>query len=196
MVRTRRSPGPPQRQLDPPAAAAPPATATGVPWVLVLLGAALAYPLLESRFWSRTLWGANTLAFLPAAWRLVPLACAVLFLPRIAAPLGAWLERWRPAPRMRATWPWITGLVAAVVFWLVRERHLYWGDALPLSISVPAGQRFHADEPLTMWFQHAVWAVGGGRWTAAQAIAVASAVAGGVWAALQARGFARSLARQ
>jgi hypothetical protein len=82
--------------------------------------------------------------------------------------------------------------IAAAVFWLVRERHLYWGDALPLSIQVPAGQRFHPDEPLTLWFHHAAWALGGGRWSAVQAIAAASAVAGGVWVALHARSFART----
>ena len=54
----------------------PPASAADVRWGLVVLGATLAYPLLESRFWSRALWGANALAFLPPAWWLVPLACA------------------------------------------------------------------------------------------------------------------------
>jgi tetratricopeptide (TPR) repeat protein len=86
------------------------------------------------------------------------------------------------------------GLAAAIVYWLVRERHLYWGDALPLSINVPAGQRFHPDEPLTLWLHHAVWTLGAGRWSAVQAIAAASAIAGGLWVALHARGFARCLA--
>lgn len=168
-----------------------PASAAGVRWALVVLGGTLVYPLLESRFWSRSLWGANALAFLPGPWLLAPLACALLFVPRIGAAIGGRLERMNPSTRARTAWPWAAGLVAAAVFWLVRERHLYWGDALPLSIDIPAGQRFHPDEPLTLWLQHAVWAIGGGRWSAAQAIAAASAVAGGVWVALHARGFAR-----
>src|SRR5262249_19063208 len=75
---------------------------------------------------------------------------------------------------------WILGLLAAAFFWALRERHLFWGDALPLSINVPQGQSFHVDEPLTLWLQHALYAAGGGRWSAAAAIAAGSAVAGGV----------------
>src|SRR5215471_16639995 len=133
-----------------------------------------------------------SLAFLPAAWMLVPLACALLFVPGLSRAIGERLERLSFSPRARSAWPWVAGLVAAAMFWLVRERHLYWGDALPLSIDIPAGKRFHADEPLTMWLQHAVWAMGGGRWSAVAAIAAASAVAGGAWVALHARGFARA----
>src|SRR5262245_50916659 len=59
-------------------------------------------------------------------------------------------------------------------------------------MNVPAGQSFHPDEPLTLWVHHALWAAGGGRWSAAQAIAAASAVSGGAWVALHARGFARA----
>ena len=163
----------------------------GILWGLGILGATLVYPVLESRFWSRSLWGAHALAFLPAAWMLVPAACALLFVPRLAGAIGGRLERWRPSPRVAAAWPYASGLVAAATFWLVRERHLYWGDALPLSIDIPAGQRFHPDEPLTLWLHHAVWAAGGGRWSAVAAIAAASAVAGGAWVALHARAFAR-----
>src|SRR5580765_5079005 len=168
------------------------ASPAGVRWGLVVLGATFVYPLLESRFWSRSLWGANALAFLPSAWWLVPPACALLFVPRLARAIGDGLERVRPSPRALAAWPWAAGLAAVACFWLLRERHLYWGDALPLSIDIPAGQRFHPDEPLTLWLHHAVWAIGGGRWSAVQAIAAASAVAGGVWVALHARAFARA----
>src|SRR5215510_4774727 len=152
-----------------------------VRWPLVVLAATLVYPVLESLLWSRSLWGANALAFLPAAWLLVPAACALLFVPQISSAIGGWLERWQPPARAAAAWPWAAGAVVAAVFWLVRERHLYWGDALPLSIQVPAGQRFHPDEPLTLWLHHAAWALGGGRWSAVQAIAAASAISGGVW---------------
>jgi tetratricopeptide (TPR) repeat protein len=156
---------------------------------LVVLAATLAYPLAESAWWSRPLWGAHALAFLPAAWWLLPVALAALFVPGVARKAGEWIERaMARAPRV---WPWLAGLAATLVFWLVRERHLYWGDALPLSINVPAGQAFHEDEPLTLWLHHAVWSLGAGRWSAVAAIAAASAIAGGVWVALQARGFTR-----
>ena len=180
---------------DRPGAPAPPdprAAAGGVGWGLAVLGGTLLYPLLESRLWSRSLWGANALAFLPAAWMLVPAACALLFVPRLAAAIGERLERWRPSPALAAAWPWVAGIAAAAAFWLVRERHLYWGDALPLSIDIPAGQRFHPDEPLTLWLHHAAWAMGGGRWSAVQAIAAMSALAGGVWVGVHARAFARA----
>jgi tetratricopeptide (TPR) repeat protein len=165
-----------------------------VRWPLIVLAATLVYPVLESRFWSRSLWGANALAFLPAMWLLAPAACALLFVPRIAGAIGGRLDRWMPSARGAAAWPWVAGAVAALVFWWVRERHLYWGDALPLSIQVPAGQRFHPDEPLTLWLHHTAWALGGGRWSAVEAIAAASAIAGGVWVALNARGFGRTIA--
>src|SRR6185503_15448500 len=174
----------------------PPAGAGGhrtdLRWPLAVLAATLVYPVLETLFWSRSLWGANALAFLPAAWFLVPAACALLFVPRIAGAIGAGLERWTPGARAAAVGPWVAGGIAAAVFWLVRERHLYWGDALPLSIQVPAGQRFHPDEPLTLWLHHAAWTLGAGRWSAVQAIAAASAIAGGVWVALHARAFTRT----
>jgi tetratricopeptide (TPR) repeat protein len=196
MVRVPRRPDrpaarPAHASVGAPEVAAAPAT-VDLRWPLAILAATLVYPLLESRLWSRTLWGANALAFLPAPWILVPTSCALLFVPRLATVLGEKLERWRPSPRLAAAWPWLAGLTAAVVYWLVRERHLYWGDALPLSIDVPAGQSFHPDEPLTLWLHHAAWALGGGRWSAAQAIAATSALAGGAWIALHARGFARA----
>jgi len=188
-IRERRdvAAAPPRSVAAPPEAVAP-----DVRWGLLVLGATLVYPLLESRFWSRSLWGANALAFLPGAWMLVPVACGLLFVPRFARAIGERIEGLGPPARAVAAGPWVAGLVAAAVFWLVRERHLYWGDALPLSIDIPAGHRFHPDEPLTLWLQHAVWAVGGGRWSAVAAIAVASAVAGGVWVAFHARGFSRA----
>src|SRR5262245_3438534 len=104
-------------------AAASPAGAAGTGWALALLAATLVYPLLESRLWSRTLWGANALAFLPPAWLLVPVACALLFIPRVARALGEWLEHVPLSPRATAIAPWAAGIVAAGVFWLVRERH-------------------------------------------------------------------------
>src|SRR6266542_186615 len=120
--------------------------------------------------------------------------------PRLAARVPREGNSATPPPT-RARWalailaaalPWLAGAVAAITFWLVRERHLYWGDALPLSINVPAGQAFHADEPLTLWLHHVLYTSGGGRWSAVAAIAAASGVAGGLWVALHARGFLRS----
>src|SRR5262245_5477450 len=159
-------------------------------FALAVLGATLVYPLVESRWWSDTLWGAHALAFLPGAWWLVPAVLALLFVPAVASAVGDRLEH--AMAGVRPGWTWLAGLAAALVFWLVRERHLYWGDALPLSINVPAGQAFHPDEPLTLWLHHALWAAGGGRWSAVAAIAAASAAAGGAWVFLHARGLLRS----
>src|SRR5262252_9205577 len=111
-IRERRDVAVAQRSVE-----APREAAVGVRWGLVVLGATLVYPLLESRFWSRSLWGANALAFLPAAWMLVPLACALLFVPRFSRAIGERLERLGFSARARAAWPWVSGLVAAAVFW-------------------------------------------------------------------------------
>lgn len=174
MARVRPSVAPP----------APPSEAEAAPdrirWALIALAAVLAYGALESLLWPRALWGAHALGFLPRPWLLVLPLAALAFVP------GA--VRVLPAPRVsgrlaRWAWPLGAGLFAAVVFWLVRERHLFWGDARPLSILVPQGQAFHPDEPLTLWLHHASWSLGGGRWSAADAIAAGSAIAGGAFVA-------------
>src|SRR5262245_35825105 len=110
-----------QRTIAPPeSAGTPPGLSAGqLRWGLAVLGATLVYPVLESGLWSRTLWGAHALAFLPAAWRLVPAALSLLFVPRLARAIGDRLERWRPGPGALAWAPWLAGLVAAAGFWLV-----------------------------------------------------------------------------
>src|SRR5262245_36371598 len=93
----RRSPAgaaDPAPRATPDVAGRPP-DAIDLRWPLGILAATFVYPLLESAFWSRTLWGANALAFLPFGWWLVSAACGLLFVPRIADGLGERLARWR-----------------------------------------------------------------------------------------------------
>lgn len=111
--------------------------------VLALLAAIVLYGVLESVVWPRTLWGAHALGFLPRPGLLLtPLALLALL-----SAAGRVLPGPRPPGRFaRRMLPWLAG----AVFWLARERHLFWGDALPLSLNVPQGQAFHPDEPLTL----------------------------------------------
>ncbi len=165
-----------------------PASAGFAPFaVWAMFALAFLYPLVESRAWSQTLWGAHALAFLPAAWWLLWPALAPLLAAPVADSLAGALERWRPPPKLRSALPLLAGALALCVWWVVRERHLFWGDALPLSINVPAGQSFHPDEPLTLWLHHTAFALGGGRWSAASAIAFTSVLAGALWVSLAVR---------
>jgi len=147
----------------------------------------IAYGLAESFLWRGGLWGAHALGFLPRVAWVIPFAALSLFLPGVAGAFDRAAAGWRPPSALRARLPLIVGVAAAVLFWLVRERHLFWGDARPLSINVPAGQRFHPDEPLTLWLHHVSYALGRGRWSATAAIAVTSALAGGIALAVSAR---------
>lgn len=141
----------------------------------------------ESTLGRGVLWGGHALGFLPPGWFvLAPLAgLAVVALTWRARPAGDEEPGNRAlSPALRRALPWLLGALAAGAFWLLRERHLFWGDALPLSINVPAGQSFHPDEPLTLWLHHALWSMGGGRWSAVDAIAAGSALAGGLYVAI------------
>jgi len=152
--------------------------------VLVVLGAVLLEGVLESLIGKRALWGSHTLAFVPRGWWLVVPLAGLALVPPVLARLTAAVTRVLAGLARHPALPWTVGVLAAIVFWLCREQHLFWGDALPLSINVPKGQAFHPDEPLTLWIQHALYAAGGGRWRAETAIAVGSAAAGGVCAGL------------
>jgi tetratricopeptide (TPR) repeat protein len=75
-------------------------------------------------------------------------------------------------------------LIARSFFWAFRERHLFWGDGLPLSIDVPKGLAFHPDEPLTVYLHHLLYRLGGGHWSGATAVAMGSTLAGMVFVGL------------
>ena len=154
----------------------------------------IAYGIAESVLWRDTLWGAHALGFLPRPAWLLPFAALTLFLPGVSSAIERAASGWRPRAQWLTGAPLVAGAITALLFWLVRERHLFWGDARPLSINVPAGQKFHPDEPLTLWLHHISYALGRGRWSATAAIAVTSALAGGVAMAVSARSLLRRVA--
>jgi tetratricopeptide (TPR) repeat protein len=137
----------------------------------------------ESLFFRDTLWGAHFFAFFPPAVLLAALPILTLLAPASAGWLpGAPAPAAQPARGLASRWlPFAAAGVAAVVFWLARERHLFWGDGLPLSINIPAGQRFHPNEPLTLFVHVLLFQAGRGHWSGATAVAVGSVIAGAVF---------------
>src|SRR5512146_3176402 len=97
----------------------------------------IAYGVAESFLWRDRLWGAHALGFLPPGWTLAALVPALLLLPGVAGALEARPARVTAGRGTRRWLPVAAGAAAALLFWLARERHLFWGDALPLSITVP-----------------------------------------------------------
>lgn len=184
-----RVPASPEPEPLPPSPPDPPAWRVRA--ALALFALWIVYGVAESFLWRDTLWGAHALGFLPRAAVLLPLVALSLFLPGVVSACERLVARWRPPSQTLAWAPFVFGAVSALSFWLVRERHLFWGDARPLSINVPAGQSFHPDEPLTLWLHHVSYAIGRGRWSATAAIAVTSALAGGVALAVSARALLR-----
>ena len=141
--------------------------------------------MVESAFAPRTLWGTTTLAFAPRPLWVLPWL----------VPLAPLLARFLPAPgagpRWRALLPWAAGAMATAIFWLARERHLFWGDANALAVMLPRGQAFHPDEPLTLWLHHALATLTAGALSPTQAVALGSALSGGVFVAIAVASFAR-----
>ena len=147
--------------------------------LMAFAAASVVYGALESLLWSGTLWGAHFYAFFPRIVLAVaaPTALiAIAFAWRLPDPLH---EDALPATP-GARWPLAIGaaLVAGVLFWAFRDRHLFWGDALPLSINIPKGQAFHPDEPLTLFIHQVLYRLGGGRWSGVTAVAIGSVLAG------------------
>lgn len=156
--------------------------------VFVLLAGLVVYGAAESLFWRDTLWGFHFYGFLPPGWLLAAPAALFLLTPVGARLLPGFAAR--PAPRWL---PWVVAGLSALLFWVLRERHLFWGDSLPLSILIPQGQRFHPDEPLSLFVHHLLYRLGGGRWSGAEAVALGSVLAGAAFAGWAAHWFARRL---
>lgn len=144
--------------------------------ILVLLALWVVYGVLESLLWRKQLWGAHFFAYLPPAWWLAaPIALALMALPGTAAARGVGLLPARFAP-------WLAAIAAAILFSLLRTRHLFWGDGVPLSINIPQGQSFHPDEPLSLYLHHLIYRLGGGNWSGVTAVAIGSVLSGALFA--------------
>jgi hypothetical protein len=118
--------------------------------LMAFAAASVVYGALESLLWADHLWGAHFYAFFPRIVLPIAALAALVTIAIAWRSAGATREEPQPiAPRTR--WLLVVGaaLTSGVLFWVFRDRHLFWGDALPLSINIPKGQAFHPDEPLT-----------------------------------------------
>jgi tetratricopeptide (TPR) repeat protein len=63
--------------------------------------------------------------------------------------------------RLLAQRPFATTLLlaifCAVVFYLLRSQQTLLGDAYPLTVGLPEGERFHPRQPVTMWLQQQLY---------------------------------------
>jgi tetratricopeptide repeat protein len=161
--------------------------------LLAFAALSVVYGALESRLWVDRLWGAHFYAFFPPYVLVVAMGVALA----VIAGAAFWRRGGEaapppPAPLGRSlALAGLCALASGLLFWLLRERHLFWGDGLPLSIDVPRGQAFHPDEPLTMYLHHLLYRLGGGRWSGATAVAIGSVLAGMLFVGLAALWFAR-----
>ena len=184
----------PQERFQEVAPDAPPPLGVSAYGALVAFAAlSVVYGALESRLWVNSLWGAHFYAFFPPYVLIVAGSVALL-----AIGLASFWRRDAKAAELQplaTSRRWavaaLAALLACAAFWAFRERHLFWGDGLPLSIDVPKGQAFHPDEPLTMYVHHLLYRLGGGRWSGATAVAIGSILAGTLFVGLAVLWFLR-----
>lgn len=165
---------------------------------LTLLFHALGATLLRNRWW-----GVHSYAFLPA-WVLPPAAVAAAiavwwFLRggwgagRAPGPAPAGGAGRTPGPAAAIPLRLCIALAAAfmLIAWLARVRHLFLGDATPLTQELPRGTLFHPRQPLTYLLQHYLFTGLGSLFSgpgvvsvrvAAMTTAVGSVVSGGLFA--------------
>ncbi|MFQ5613377.1 MAG: hypothetical protein ACE5H9_14720 [Anaerolineae bacterium] len=131
-------------------------------WTLVVIGLhLLSYRLDEANAWS--VW---PFTFLPLwlGWGLGLLAGSLV----LAGPneaLRAWLAAiWQklPGKKHRRRWFALASMLAALLFWAGRIRHLRWGDAniLVIGLSFPEGPViYNWQSPLTIFLHQRLWAL-------------------------------------
>lgn len=162
---------------------------TGVAIAAIATIAIAAEGLLESFLLRDRLWGSHFYGFLPPVWTasmVLALAIGVVFAIRLARQDDrrdtALPAEPSVAGRALPWWiPWAVGAIAAALFWVLRERHTFWGDGTALVVNLPRGQAFHPDEPLTLFVHQLLYRALGSD-SAATAIALGSVLAGGLFA--------------
>lgn len=131
-------------------------------WGLLLLSLHLAAFQLDEE----TAWGVWPYTMLPPwlGWLLALLAAA-LILPSLNYRLAGGLRRlWAiwPAKHARRRWFAAAALLAGLLFWLFRLRHLRWGDAYVLTVALaydgPGGPLiYNWQAPLTVFIHQRLW---------------------------------------
>jgi len=131
-------------------------------WGLVVLTLHLA----ASRLPEETAWSVWPYTFLAPGlgWFLAVLAGA-LIIPAVGDGVSAVIERlWQrlPAKQARRRWFAAAGLLAGVIFWLARLRHLRWGDSYLLSVALSYPDLelrviYNWQAPLTVFLHQRLW---------------------------------------
>jgi hypothetical protein len=131
-------------------------------WGLIVLTLHLAaYQLPEEMAWS--VWAYT---FLPPwlGWGLA-LLVGVLIIPPVNQVVAAFLDRvWSilPAKHARRRWFALIALLAGLLFWLARLRHLRWGDSYMLSVALSYPELelrviYNWQAPLTVFLHQRLW---------------------------------------
>jgi hypothetical protein len=131
-------------------------------WGLILLTLHLAaYQLPEESAWS--LW---PYTFLPPwlGW-LLALLVGALIIPPVNQAVWAgleWLWLALPAKQARQRWFALAALLAGLLFWLARLRHLRWGDSYMLSVALSYPDLdlrviYNWQAPLTVFLHQRLW---------------------------------------
>lgn len=131
-------------------------------WGFIVLTLHLAaYQLPEESFWS--VWAST---FLPPwlGWSLALLVGA-LTLPPVNQTVATQLERlwWAwPAKHAQQRWFALAALLAGLLFWLARLRHLRWGDSYMLSVALSYPDLelrvvYNWQAPLTVFLHQRLW---------------------------------------
>lgn len=167
-------------------------------WVAVFATATLVAHVLGALFFTDQLWGVHFYAFFPGpVLAIATLATALLML--VTASTGPAAERWcdeAPAPDAWTKGRRVAFLAAlassgAILGWVLRTRHVLWGDGNPLTKAVARGEWFHPDSPLSMVFHQALHVTVGRLFASAgmgeidaarSSVALGSALAGGAFA--------------
>jgi hypothetical protein len=114
----------------------------------------LAVIVCSSLLWPTTLWGADSWAFVSLETGIVLAVLSLVLLNRTVA--GVLLP---PAPRSGFSGIKIALLIAssAVVFWLLRAKHDFWGDGHAVAAALERPFALHPGAPLAVLLNHAVF---------------------------------------
>ena len=155
-------------------------------WGLILLTLHLAaFNLPEA--WSWSLW---PYTFLPTwlGWLLASLAAALIIPGVSQAVLRVTEQAWRAIPAKHAQQRWfaVLALLAGLLFWLARLRHLRWGDSYLLSVALSYPDLelrvvYNWQAPFTVFLHQRLWQFVAGPvlgWPVERVYAVISIICG------------------
>ncbi|MBI5169286.1 MAG: tetratricopeptide repeat protein [Candidatus Eisenbacteria bacterium] len=142
-------------------------------------------------------WGLDAARFLPAPTRAMLVLLALGTPMLLLAPVGRRLRL--PAPAATAVFV----ACFTVLAWCFRVGHVFLGDGIPITSTLPDTAALHPREPLSSWLLHRAWSAlgpyfadpGRARELVVQDVVAVVSVAAGALYAAAAAGIARELAR-